>query len=608
GVSLVGRQKYGETWRLVIGHGRHDNFHLADVHPSLVLPLGRKARLAHIDGLRLSQVLDAQILTYTETDADSDNQLRVALYDPADEMQIWDVMAADPRLRGRGMVVPEYSHTGQYVLYYGQKDINVAFSKNLSAWHTGSRVLAAARAHHFDNHALKVVAVGYVSAGIMLLYETHEERAGKLKIHVGALLLDPAEPDRVSWRSDEPLYTYEGKTKDDARVLGAAIFDDQLIVYLSTSHDKLIAAQIGNPFAPQTVKPRDLQLARHRQNPIMSPGGFEWESRAVLNPAAFVDNGRVHLLYRAMGPDGVSRIGYASSADGIHFDERLPYPVYTPSIGFGLPEPNADKTSWKYDPTRYPSGGGWAGCEDPRAVCIEGRLYMSFCAFNGWDFMRQALTSIDLSHVQSKRWHWQPPKLISQPGTTQKNWVIFPEKINGRYAILHGLSPKIHIEYVDSLDDLSEHNHIKSLPPAGGGGFRDPTRAKHWDSRVRGAGAPPLRTPMGWLLLYHATDQRDPGKYKLGAMLLDLDDPTKILYRSNAPILGPEAWYENDGKPGVVYTCGAVILGENLIVYYGAGDKHIAVARTNVEEFVNALIHNHNLSLAPVAVSEMGIS
>lgn len=606
-VALIGREKYGTTWRLVFGHGRGENFHLRTASPSLVLPLGRKAHLAHVDHVRMSQILDTKILTYTETDADSDQQLRVALYNPDDDMEIWDVMGADRRLRGYGMVVPEYSHTGQYVLYYGEKDINVAFSKNLAAWHTGSHTLAAPRAHQFDNHPLRVISASYISAGIFIVYESREERAGKVKIHIGALLVDSGEPDRVLWRSDDALYTNESKTKDDVRVLGAAVFEEQIVLYLSSNRDKLLAAHIANPFAPHTLAPVDLTLNRFNRNPILSPRAFEWESMAVFNPAAFVDNGKVHLLYRAMGPDGISRIGYASSTDGIHFDERLPYPVYTPSIGFGLPEPDADPTTWKYDPERYPSGGGWAGCEDPRAVTIEGKVYMSFCAFNGWDFMRQALTSIPLEHLNQKKWQWEPPKLISQPGTPQKNWVIFPEKINGKYAILHGLSPKIHIEYVDSLDELNEDNHIKSLPSAGGTGYHDPSRTKHWDKRVRGAGAPPLRTPMGWLLLYHATDQRDPGKYKLGAMLLDLDDPTKILYRSNAPVLGPQEWYENDGKAGVVYTCGAVILGDNLMVYYGGGDKHIAVARANVEQFVNALIHNHNLALAPVAVNEMGV-
>ncbi len=154
---------------------------------------------------------------------------------------------------------------------------------------------------------------------------------------------------------------------------------------------------------------------------------------------------------------------------------------------------------------------------------------------------------------------------------------------------MHGVSPKIHVEYVDSLDDLNGKKFIESLPQAGGRGYHDPKRAHHWDNGMRGAGAPPIKTELGWLLLYHAIDKADPSRYKIGAMLLDLHDPTQVLFRTNEPILAPEEWYENDGKPGVVYTCGAVIVGPNLIVYYGGGDKRIAAARANVEQFLNAL-------------------
>ena len=100
---------------------------------------------------------------------------------------------------------------------------------------------------------------------------------------------------------------------------------------------------------------------------------------------------------------------------------------------------------------------------------------------------------------------------------------------------------------------------------------------------MRGAGPPPLKTDQGWLLLYHATDANDPGKYKVGAMLLDLNDPTKVLYRSPRPILTPLMNYENDGKPGVVYASGAIIKNNDLLVYYGGGDRHVCIAQTPVK-------------------------
>src|SRR3989344_7695247 len=80
---------------------------------------------------------------------------------------------------------------------------------------------------------------------------------------------------------------------------------------------------------------RPLHLARFKENPILEPNPAHWwESEAVFNPGVFVDGGRVHMFYRAMGRDGISRIGYASSSDGVRFDERLPYPAYDPTPGF----------------------------------------------------------------------------------------------------------------------------------------------------------------------------------------------------------------------------------------------------------------------------------
>ena len=112
-----------------------------------------------------------------------------------------------------------------------------------------------------------------------------------------------------------------------------------------------------------------------------------------------------------------------------------------------------------------------------------------------------------------------------------------------------------------------------------------------WDNWVRGAGPPPIKTKYGWLLLYHAMDERDPNRYKLGAMLLDLHDPTKILYRSARPVLEPDETYENEGhKAGVIYSCGAVTIKDKLLVYYGGADKFTCVAEANLAEFIADLI------------------
>jgi predicted GH43/DUF377 family glycosyl hydrolase len=329
----------------------------------------------------------------------------------------------------------------------------------------------------------------------------------------------------------------------------------------------------------------EYKLQRHDANPILSPQFIrEWEHGGTFNPAALKDDtGKVHLLYRAIGADGISRVGHASSPDGRSFDTRSMYPVFEPSPGYGMPDAAKVFGPTKYCPEFYTSGGGWGGSEDPRTVTIDGRVYMTYTAFEGWNSVRIGLTSISLENLKKGKWNWRKPCLISSPDQVNKNWLIFPERINGKFAILHGITPKILVDYVDSLDALGDAKFIKSSGPKGG-------RKGFWDNWVRGAGPPPIRTDIGWLLLYHAMDKTDPNKYKLGAMILDLKDPTKILYRSPAPILEPDAHYENDGKPGVVYASGAVIIGENLMVYYGGGDKHVCIAETPLKGLLDWLV------------------
>ena len=111
-----------------------------------------------------------------------------------------------------------------------------------------------------------------------------------------------------------------------------------------------------------------------------------------------------------------------------------------------------------------------------------------------------------------------------------------------------------------------------------------------WDGFVRGAAAPPIETPYGWLLLYHAMDPHHAHVgYKVGAMLLDAHNPHIILRRSEYPLLEPTEWYEHDAKPNVVYASGAVAHKGTLYVYYGAGDKHIAVAKCDLSKLINSL-------------------
>ena len=339
--------------------------------------------------------------------------------------------------------------------------------------------------------------------------------------------------------------------------------------------------RIASKKAP-APKQEGFKLQRFEENPILTPQGHvAWESQYVFNPAAVHDGGKVHLVYRAIGNDGVSVFGYAVSNNGLQVDARSSEPMFATRSSSGC-----DDKEWG-SPYAFSSGGSWTGCEDPRLTLLEGRVYMMYTAFDGWGSVRIALASIDKDDFASQRWSaWSKPVLLSPPGEMHKNWVLFPEKIHGHYAILHGITPKVLVEYVDSLD-FDGSSFIQSKRPPND---QVQLRKGVWDNRVRGVGPPPIKTKEGWLVFYHAIDERESSRYKLGAMLLDLDDPTKVLYRAFAPVLEPDEWYENSGwKAGIVYSCGAIVKDGQLFVYYGGADTVVCVATADLAEFLKAL-------------------
>jgi len=346
-------------------------------------------------------------------------------------------------------------------------------------------------------------------------------------------------------------------------------FTAQFVKYLNF----LIAFFSGKTSTGKTFNP--IALTRTEQNPIIAPRPENgWEAWQTFNPGAILVNDKVHFLYRGIGHDGISRFGYAVSNDGFTIYDRLSYPVYT-----------HETKKRVFNIYSYCSGGSWGGAEDPRLVRVgdEDTIYVTYTACVGG--LRVGLTSIQVDDFINGRWKWRPPVCISPPGQVHKNWLIFPEKINGRYAILHAITPEILVEYFDSLDFDGETYICHSVDPA----QIPPRKGNCWDKKLRGAGAPPIKTTEGWLVFYHAMDT-DWSKYKVGAMLLNLNDPTKILCRAQEPVLEPKEDYENSGfKPGIVYVSGAVVKNGTLLVYYGCSDSYISVAYANLNEFLKAL-------------------
>jgi len=501
---------------------------------------------------------------------------------------LWWVRGPLSSVTERGGIVSDFTCEGKHILYYGESLIWTATSKDLKVWTKYKEPVLRSRPGFFDHGDLKFIGSKICERGIIIFYDASVKAGEHIKLQIGAALVSCSDPKKVIWRSDIPLFEKKIVYEPGLHCVGCLFFDGMVSFYWYSEKGGIVSSSVFMPFSkPFIGKPSD-KIKRSEKNPIIAPKpGLWWASAATLNPAAVNIDGTVHLLFRAMGHDGISRIGYAKSKDGIHVDEVYPEPVFALEYSkFGL-RPVPEK---KFDPVMYPSGGSWGGCEDQRMVRIGDRVYVTFNAFDNWDNIRVGMVSISLKDFLNKKWNWSEMKFISPVGR-HKNWVLFPEKINDKYAILHNLhaeeTDRVMVEYFNDMNALGvEDPRFKSPDP-----LRMPNRPIAWHLRMKAPGPAPIKTPEGWLLIYQAHDA-EMGKYKIGVLLLDLNDPTKIIARSSVPILTPDMWYENDWKPGIVYMCGAVVKDGTLFMYYGGGDKYVCVATVPLSTLLDALKHD----------------
>lgn len=484
-----------------------------------------------------------------------------------------------------GVLVQEYQIDGAYLMILGGDAAH--FLTSVDGKHWTNDVIPSLDLGVASDETIEIDAARLVPRGVLVCFRLVRRSNERPRHRVHLALLNPNVPSHVLWRSPTPVWE-EDPEWGSSSPAGAAVFQSHVVGFWNTSRFGVMLVRYpveGLPF--ELPRDRRVSLERERSNPFLHPRAeYPWEAFATYNPAAFAAAGKVHVLYRAQGHDLVSSIGYAVSTDGVTVDERQSSPVYFPQEVFEKCAAN----DLSQVATKFMSGGGIAGCEDPRATVIDDRVFMTYVAFDGASPPRVALTSIQLEDFLARRWLWQRPVLISPPGIVDKSAVIFPEKVKGKYVIMHRIFPDILIDYVDDLA-FDGSRWLR-------GEHRIPIREGMWDSRKLGAGAPPIKTPEGWLLIYYGVDDRDPRHYKMGAMLLDLEDPVRVLYRSSSPILEPEDWYENVGfKPGVVYPCGAVVLGEKLLVYYGGADSVVCVASADLRTFLGSLKTNHEMRL-----------
>ena len=309
-----------------------------------------------------------------------------------------------------------------------------------------------------------------------------------------------------------------------------------------------------------------LQLERSKLNPILVPDESNWwESKAVFNCSVLYDGNIIHMLYRAIGEydNYVSRIGYASSNDGLSFARKKKPVIY----------PELDYESY--------------GIEDPRLMTIEDETYVTYVVLSNYVKNNPSIyTALAKTEDFS---HYERLGIITVPGSEDKDVVLFPKFSKGAlsYMMLHRPStwvgpqyntdkPSIWIAEGDLITNYKNHSIL--VKPE-----------QSWEELKIGVGVPPIRTKNGWLVIYHGVNSDH--FYSAGAFLLDINEPCRILGRTKVPLLTPEEDYEIKGDVNnVVFPTGACILDNKLFVYYGAADKVCCVATADLQEILDYLL------------------
>lgn len=406
-----------------------------------------------------------------------------------------------------------------------------------------------------DDH-IEIGAVPVETPKGWLVVYSHIQRYGRHDQVFGTevLLLDKKNPRHIIGRTKGPFmvpeeyYEHTGQVAHVIFPSGALIEGDRLDVYYGAADTHVAIASIPlNNLISSITEHRNASFKRYPGNPIISPRPeMLWETRGTMNPAAIELGGKVHIFYRAVGVDNISTFGYASSIDGLSIDERSDKPVYFPRMDFES-----------------------KGCEDPRLMQIGDRIYVAYTAYDGV-IPKVAVSSILASDFLKKKWgSWSKPEIITPPNVVNKDSAILPEPVKGGYMIFHRVNESVCADFVASLD-FTKHKVTQCIE------IIAPRRGM-WDGGKVGISSPPIKTDAGWLLLYHGVSWSTT--YRVGAVLLDLEDPTIIKARTAIPLFEPEEEYERKGiVPNVVFPCGLVIKGQNALMYYGGGDLVTGVA------------------------------
>ncbi len=331
------------------------------------------------------------------------------------------------------------------------------------------------------------------------------------------------------------------------------------------------------------------KLTRHKDNPIFSPSPLHpFEKEGVLNPGVVLTPEGVVMLYRAVGEkqNYISRIGLATSTDGINFERSVQNPVFSPKEDFDM----------------------W-GAEDPRITKIGDDYFVAYVAvpdpvlIDGHAVERKKPLETAAALLKTRDFkNFENLGVVTPVSSDNKDVVLFPRKINGRYAMLHRPNHWNREWCKTPFEKTPEDNLLcamSDLPEAPGIWIAWSDDLIHWDDHKLimstyksfdakiGAGLPPIETRDGWLIIYHHVEKAGAGRliYSTRAALLSLKDPRRLLSDLPWSILEPETPYEKN----IVFPSGGFVKDDTLYVYYGASDASIGLATGSVSELLSDL-------------------
>ncbi len=329
----------------------------------------------------------------------------------------------------------------------------------------------------------------------------------------------------------------------------------------------------------------------------MEKTAFPFESQAVFNPGIYQEGETVHMFYRAVAADRTSSIGYCRIENGTDVVERRETPLLVPEHDYEI-----------------------KGMEDPRITKMGDTYYMIYVAYDGFNARLAYATSKDLrtftKHgIISPNITYQEAAGLFNSRALKNDYFVFaaymqqsygdkillwekdgflmPKKFNGKFALVHRVLPDIQMVFFDSFEDLQSEEFWKgylcNLEK-----FVVVENTEWFEGRNIGAGGPAIETAAGWLLLYHGVYETNKGRtYSMGAALLDLDNPLKLVAKLQQPLLIPTEKWEVSGEVGnTIFPTAAARIGKYLYIYYGSADERIAVARIELDNFLRDIITN----------------